>query len=82
MFGTSVGAQCESDEPADVVVWSLVDGIMDDLPAHLAQEGRDSAWPGCLSGHSHPPEFHTDSNSCTWVCPASGEIVQAIAMVP
>jgi hypothetical protein len=81
VFETVLSARAEAGEPDDLTIWRLVDSIMEYLPENLVQV-RMVSWPFCMSGHLHPPEFRTDSNSCTWVCPASGEVVEAIAMVP
>ncbi|MEV4388170.1 hypothetical protein AB0J68_21050 [Micromonospora sp. NPDC049580] len=34
-------------------------------------EGDDTTWPGCLSGHSHPPTAALVGGVACWQCPRS-----------
>jgi hypothetical protein len=83
IFDTSVSAECEEFGSTTSQIAMLIDSIMEYLPENLAWKGHDSAWPGCLPGHGHPPEVGPRRDvGLAWLCPNTGEIAHEIALVP
>lgn len=81
VFDTVIRGRAAAGPTQQMVVVSLVDAVMEYLPENLAGAGLDSAWPGCLPGHSHPPEFRIVDDHFAWQCPTTHEIVSVIAAV-
>ncbi|MEH0971108.1 hypothetical protein V6U77_08205 [Micromonospora sp. CPCC 205546] len=43
-----------------------------DLLQEKVLEAGDTAWPGCLPGHRHPPSARLVSGAAVWTCPEHG----------